>query len=137
MDHKGFTLNELLLYLGVIGFALILSTVLFQENFKRLEDTMKPNESFRQDVTYTYEDMEEDLMAAATKYMMQKYQSNNMPNAEKIEMETLNNAGLFIKIYDPRDLNQKCDGYVQFEKKDRAYSYNPYIKRGKNYETKQ
>lgn len=136
MEHKGFTLNELLLCLGAIGFALILATSLFNANFKALEENItNANQTSKNNITYTYEEMESDLVISATQYMNNYYKTDKMPYYKKIDIKSLYEKGYFTKIYDPSNSTQKCDGYVIFTRQDHAYSYKPYLKCGENYET--
>lgn len=141
MNNKGFSLNDLLLCLGIIAFALILSTLLFQAKFKEVDALLKgetPEETPSTNaITYTYEDMELELVTAATKYIEKKVeQGTQYQNSAKITLDTLVKEGLYTSVYDPKKPEQKCDGYVLFKKKNSTISYTPHLKCEGNYETK-
>lgn len=141
MNNKAFALNDLLIGLGIIGFALILVTVLLQSKFKEVDALLRndageesKSESF---ITYTYEDMETELISSATKYMEHKMEEgSSYKNHFKITMDTLVEYGLYTSVKDPKNPEENCEGYVMFQKKGLTISYTPYLKCGKNYETK-
>lgn len=139
MNNKGFSLNELLIGLGVIAFALILSTLLFQSKFKEVDAILKNgNEDSKEEklVTYTYEDMELELVKAATQYIESKVESGStLKSTIQINMDTLIEEGLYTSIYDPNDTDRECEGYVLYKKQKSTISYTPHLKCGSNYET--
>ena len=86
----------------------------------------------------TYSAMESNMKTAAIKYANKN--SGMLPVDEtkvlKINLDTLVN-NKYLKEYTAlEDKEQPCTGYVNVLKKDDNYSYKPYLKCGKYYETK-
>jgi len=134
--NGGWSLNELLIGLGILAFALVFITIKIQsvasnltdENFSGVEVPTKESK-------YTYDDMEEKLVVGATKYMDETYRK--IPEGStKITMDELNIHGVYNYTKDPKDNNKTCVGYVIYNKNGNEVSYKPYVKCGSNYQTK-
>lgn len=134
MNNKGWSLNEFLAIAGIMTFCLILVVILYDVKVKKVIDNNSNENAEKIVQTYSYNDIENDLVETAMKYMSKKDDLNKIKK-EKIEMETLINKGLLKKTYDPNYSNYECDGYVIFTREKTTYSYNPYIK-CKKYKTK-
>lgn len=134
MNNKGWSLNEFLAIAGIMTFCLILAVILYDVKVKKVIDNNSNENAEKIVQTYSYNDIENDLVETAMKYMSKKDDLNKIKK-EKIEMETLINKGLLKKTYDPNYSNYECDGYVIFTREKTTYSYNPYIK-CKKYKTK-
>lgn len=127
MNNKGWSLNEFLAIAGVITFSLILAVILYDVKVKKIVDNNPNNNGEKIVQTYSYQEIENDLVEAAMEYMSKDKDLNKIKE-EKIEIETLINKGFLKKIYDPNYSNYECDGYVIFTREKTTYSYSPYIK---------
>lgn len=131
MNNSGWSLNEFLMGMGVLTFALILSVIIYDAKVK---STLSENKKDVEKSTYTYEDMENKLIEGTMRYIEKEYKE--IPSSEiKVDMDTLLENNLYHMDKDPEYPNYKCDGYVIFNKNKNSFSYKPYIK-CKEYMTK-
>lgn len=131
MNNKGWSLNELLVGLGALTFCLVLVIILFQSHFEDTKDDMK--ESL---MMYTYESIEADMVTYAEVYVKEEY-GKHMPSEDmKITITDLRKETGFSKYKDPKDGAIVCKGYVLVKPENGDVTYKPYVKCGKNYETK-
>jgi hypothetical protein len=134
--NGGWSLNNLLLGIGVLAFALIFITIKIQSVASNLtDDKFSGVETKKEKLNYTYDDMEQKLVVAATRYMDETYEKI-AEGSTKITMDELNIHGVYNYIRDPKDSNKKCVGYVIYNKNGNEISYKPYIKCSNNYQTK-
>lgn len=127
IGNQGFGLNEVLIGCSILAMALIVSVALINENFKDLEPVFS-------NVTqsYTYKEMEQKMVEAATKYAEEESISNG---GVKITTQTLQRKSYLPRLLDPKDVNVECTGYVIYIKNNNQYTFEPYIKCEDSYQT--
>lgn len=131
MNNRGWGLNEMLLYCGLLGIAFIIVIVLVEQNFKSL--VTNPTDLGEEQV-YTHKQIENNLIVASTKYL--ENQDIEIQNGSTIKITTkiLKENNYIGDLYDTN--HELCTGYIIYSKQDDGYSYNPYIKCGNIYQTK-
>ncbi len=141
MNNRGWGLNVMLVFTGILLLALIIVIVEIQNNFKKLEANYEENSSQTEESikpTYTtYEDIEFALIKSAGSYV-RKYYSEDFLEGDYITvpLSVLQKEKFIGPIYDIKDETTACTGYVGFIKQEGIIDYEPYIKCGKNYTTK-
>ncbi len=159
MNNKGWGMSDLFWVLGILGIALLVSIVIYQQtfgggsttkNYKEGEievtsPTEAPTESevldeenqeedteFDINKNVSYSDMEELLKSAAIEYV-KKYYSDPSVTEVVITNEELEREALISGLHDPKDNSLSCDGYVIYQKEGNTYL--PFLKCGTNYVT--
>lgn len=135
MNNKGFTLNTLLASLGVLTFALVFAVILYDARIKGISENVEGGPKIESKNTYTYIDMEEDLVQASKDYLKEEYGKHIPEGSMKITVDTLLKEGFYDGIYDPYDAKEKCTGYVTVVVEKGHSRYHPYLKCGENYES--
>lgn len=138
IGSNGWSLNEFLMGIGIMAFALVFATVLFDVNIKPTLNNKEINNLVQEQADYTYKDMEAELVKAASTYMYisSKYKDLSANGDVKITIKELKGQGLYSHVLDPKDSHTVCKGYVIFSKSKESFSYKPYIKCGNHYQTK-
>ena len=135
MNNEGWSLNSLLAGLGVLTFALVFAVVLYDAKIKEIGKQIGTIEKVEKN-DYTYIDMEKDLVSAGEAYLKQEYGKHVPEGTMRIQMDTLVENNLYEKPYDLKNKLQTCTGYVTIEVEKNHINYYPYLKCGKNYESK-
>ncbi len=127
MNNKGFGLQEVLVFIGVSMFILVVIAIYINREFKNINNNNIQN--IEQDITgyqpsmikapKEYQDIENRMKEAAIKY------NNSEDENTVISLKQLQNSNLIGKIYDPNDNSILCDGYVTYQSIDK--SYTPYV----------
>ncbi len=86
----------------------------------------------------SYEKIEENMVNAAKKYY--ETRKNKLPKQDngvvKVNIGTLVDEELLAEVYDPKNKNSTCSGYVEVTKVGNEYSYVPFLTCKGNYEPK-
>lgn len=138
MDNSGWSLNSLLAGLGVLTFALVFAVILYDAKIRDLNKQFSNTSSIgKKDIknTYSYKDIEEDLVEASKSYLKEEYGRHIPEGSMRITIDTLVEKGFYDWVYDPKDKSQKCSGYVIVNIENTSSNYSPYIKCGKHYES--
>lgn len=132
MNEEGFGLKEFIIIIAVIFISMIIVRSLASNIFKTKETVTEPEEE-----TITYQDLESDLKKAAERYQNNTY-SGNIEDTEiwTLSYSMLKEEDYLDKLMDPNDKTTECTGYVEFIQDKGEISYTPYLKCGKNYQTK-
>lgn len=131
MNNKGWGLSTMIALCGVIGFALIVSAILYQNTFKDDILPSSPN-SNNNVVTESYKEMEAKLVEATIEYA-KKYYPTPREDTVYVSVKQLQVEKLLEELTDHH--NHVCTGYVSFESKDNNILYKPYLKCGSTYIT--
>lgn len=138
MNNQGWSLNTLLAGLGVLTFALVFSVVLYDVKIKDAGKELEIDSTQEEKkVKYTYTDMEKDLVSASKDYLKEEYGKHIPEGSMRISLETLTQEGFYEIPHDPVYPAQKCTGHVTVEVEKNHISYQPYLKCGKYYESKE
>ncbi|MBE6159961.1 MAG: hypothetical protein E7157_02815 [Lactobacillales bacterium] len=129
MNNKGFGLPEVLLFVGISMFVLIIIAIYINNNIinnsdifpKKIEVkstnyTLVPNNF---NIPKEYQTLENKLKKASKKYKFNKKEN------VIISLNKLKKAGLISKLTDPNDKNILCNGYVIYNSE--LKEYKPYI----------
>lgn len=137
MNNSGWSLNSLLAGLGILTFALVFAVILYDAKIRDLSERFSDTSIMEKNIekTYSYKDIEEDLVEASKTYVKEEYGRHIPEGSMRITMDTLIERGLYKQAYDPKDKGQKCLGYVIVDIEDATSKYSPYIKCGKYYES--
>lgn len=159
MNNRGWGMSDLFWILAILGIALLVSMVVYYQNFgngssakdypegeaevtsptkapsepEELEEENKEDDKeIDVDSTLTYGEMEELLKGSAIEYV-KKYYSDPSVSEVIIKDEELEREALISGLHDPNDSSASCEGYVIYQKEGNTYL--PYLKCGSNYVT--
>lgn len=123
MNKKGFGLPEVLVFMGISMFILIVISIYLNRYFHtdNKYDTKITDKSIMpaEDTDQYYQDLEDSLKNASLKYSFDKN------NDYVITVKMLKRANLLKELKDPVVSTNTCEGYVLYSYKDS--SYKPYI----------
>lgn len=147
MNNKGWGLSSLLGFLAIFGIFILISTVLYNNNFANIntevEEAEKEQEQIEveeavqeeqkensnQTVTYdSYQKLENILKSSAIEYI----QKNKITSEYKtiITYDDINQEDLINDFIDPRTDNE-CRGYVIYDNNE----IKPFVRCTSNYQT--
>ena len=137
MNQKGFGLKEFVIIIAVIFICMIIIVSLYQSlvNKNHIEQSETQTES-KETEKVTYQDLENKLEKAAERYQNDNY-SGSIENPEvwTLSYSMLKEEKYIDNLTDPKD-GEECRGYVEFIQDGGRISYTPFLKCGKNYQTK-
>lgn len=127
MNNRGFGITEVLLFIGISMFTLIIITIYINNNLTSNDnilkeetsstiETLKPTEM---KIPEEYLKLENKLKNSAKKYKINKNQNII------ISLYQLKKDGLISKLIDPNDNKISCNGYVIYNSKSKEYT--PYV----------
>lgn len=152
LDSRGWGLQELIVGLSILFFCLLLVVILINQNFKQLEQNFgggnlssessgetsqeRPEEEPEEGYS-SYKEIEAAMVSAAKKYNTAIYGADLQEGDNlTVTLNSLIRDDYLEKIYDIKDEDTVCTGYVTFIKEGSNVSYSPYLKCGKRYQTK-
>lgn len=125
MNKKGFGLPEVLAFMGLSMFALVVISIYIHKYFgvqNGNNSSHKPTGVEivpAEDTTKYYQELEVKLQNAAMKYSHDKNEN------KAITLNMLQKANLIGEIKDPVVENVSCNGYVLYTSEDK--NYDPYL----------
>lgn len=120
LDNKGWGLGALIAGIGVFAIALLVVVIIVNNNLKELGLVKtKPKE------VYDYTVLEKKVEEAAVKYTNKINIDND--TSLTITIKKLQNEKYLQDIYDLKNQNRKCSGYVIISKKNNKINYDPYL----------
>lgn len=136
MNQKGFGLKEFVIIIAVIFICMIIIVSLYQSIFKKEDVELETPVKQEQTKKLTYQDLENKLEKAAERYQNDNY-SGSIENPEvwTLSYSMLKEEKYIDNLTDPKD-GEECRGYVEFIQDGGRISYTPFLKCGKNYQTK-
>lgn len=131
LNNKGQTLKDVIKIICVMFFAVIITMIIYNRNFKSLFEGDTDKKSIPT-IDYEYTKVEVKLEKAAKKYYDEKFSSDKMGVIPSV---TITATTLIKQDYldDIKANDSRCTGYVTI-KNDKKITYYTYIKCG-NYET--
>lgn len=138
MNKRGFGLPEVLLFIGISLFFLLIVSIYLNRSFGKkiiytAEDIEEEQEEYDRinnqttiEVPTEYYRVEQKLKKAAQKYDFDKDENND------ISLKDLKIANLIDNLDDPNS-NEECNGYVLYTSVDKKYDV--YINCSENYTT--
>lgn len=132
-NNRGWGLSTMLILCAIIGFALIVSAVIYDRTF---DDNLLPNPTIKENPEQIkkYDELEQDVIEATQKYVEKYY--TNLPVGSKVSVSVKQlQKEKFLKelVAEP---NIICSGYASFEKVNGKVEYHSYIKCGNEYTTR-
>lgn len=136
MNQKGFGLKEFVIIIAVIFICMIIIVSLYQSIFKKEDVELETPVKQEQTEKLTYKELENKLELAAERYQNDNY-SGSIENPEvwTLSYSMLKEEKYIDNLADPKD-GEECRGYVEFIQDGGRISYTPFLKCGKNYQTK-
>ena len=136
MNEKGFGIKEFVIIIAVIFICMIIIVSLYQSIFKKEDVELETPVKQEQTKKLTYQDLENKLEKAAERYQNDNY-SGSIENPEvwTLSYSMLKEEKYIDNLTDPKD-GEECRGYVEFIQDGGRISYTPFLKCGKNYQTK-
>ena len=132
MNNKGFGLQEVLVFIGISMFFLVVISLYWNQQFgsKKLYD-IEPTEEVEEkqqiedikpveiEIPNNYKELENKLKESSKKYSFDKTESTI------ISLKKLQEDNLIDNLTDPFDNSISCDGYVVYTSENEVYT--PYI----------
>lgn len=136
MNEKGFGIKEFVIIIAVIFICMIIIVSLYQSIFKKENVELETPVKQEQTEKLTYKELENKLELAAERYQNDNY-SGSIENPEvwTLSYSMLKEEKYIDNLTDPKD-GEECRGYVEFIQDGGRISYTPFLKCGKNYQTK-
>ena len=136
MNEKGFGIKEFVIIIAVIFICMIIIVSLYQSIFKKEDVELETPVKQEQTEKLTYKELENKLELAAERYQNDNY-SGSIENPEvwTLSYSMLKEEKYIDNLMDPKD-GEECRGYVEFIQDGGRISYTPFLKCGKNYQTK-
>lgn len=139
LNNKGWGMGTFIIGIGVFAIALLVVVILVHNGAKVLEPKNKGNNDLNNEydnIEYDYTELEDKVVEAADKYVVQKYGENfDEDTLITVTVKKLQKENFLDNIYDLKNNSKKCSGYVTFYKKNNKFYFEPYIN-CKNYQTK-
>ncbi len=133
MNQNGWGLRDMLVFLGVICIAILITMFLYNRTFKELFDTTGGITDIENE---TYADMETELERTAHAYT-DNYYGKILEDGDEdnITLRQMQEENLITVVKDIEDDKIICSGYVHFKTANGKTRYDSYIKCGDNYQT--
>lgn len=153
MNNRGWGLKIMIVWICVLGVALFISTSIAVEKLNleitgnetintstdndiKEEATSKVDKKIDIDYNKEYKKIEENMKKATNNYILDMQYTEVDANHLKLDLASLESNGYIDFVYDLKDNTIKCTGYVNVGYADDKFNYSPFLKCGKNYETK-
>lgn len=133
MNNKGWGLSTMMVLCGIIGFALIVSAVIYQNAFHDEILPSQPDSNNNGVVTTSYKEMETKLVESAIKYTEKYYPNLKENDTIYVSVKQLQVEKLLEELVDSR--SNVCSGYISFQNTNGNILYKPYLKCGTAYTT--
>ena len=121
LNNKGWGLGALIAGVGVFAIALLIVVIIVNKNLREL-GLVNSNSD---DKKYDYTVLEKKVEDSAVKYINKKGIEND--TTVTLTIKKLEQEKYLDNIYDLKDKNKKCSGYVIITKKNNNLSYVSYI----------
>lgn len=132
-NNHGWGLSTMLILCAIIGFALIVSAIIYDRAF---DENLLPNSNIKKDPEQveSHDVLENNVIEAAQKYVDKYYQ--NMPAGSKVyvSVKQLQVEKFLNELVDEKNII--CSGYASFESINSGVEYKAYIKCGNEYVSK-
>lgn len=135
LNNKGWGLGTFIVGIGVFAICLLIVVILVHNGAQVLEPNYNPNNELNSEYDYNYSKLEDKVIIATKNYVNDKY--NNIVDDDTLmtlTIKKLQKDNYLDTLYDLKNTNKKCSGYITFYKKDNQINYQPYIN-CKNYKT--
>lgn len=137
LNNRGWGLSSIIAGIGVFAVALLIVVVLVNNSIKELSPDYDKNNEYIDEDKYDYSVLEDKIVLAAEGYANKKdSQDFDEDTLITVTIKKLQKENLLDPIYDLKNNNKKCSGYVTFSKKNNRFKFEPYLKCGNNYQTK-
>lgn len=133
LDNKGWGMALFIFFIALFVVALAVSVILLKDNFEGYWPETENSNTKPSLGSYTK--IEDSMVVSAKKYVADNHQSLVVGDKFRITLYQMQQKKLIGIIYDVKNSNLECDGYVQFSKTETTEKYEPYLKCGSNYKT--
>ena len=150
MNNRGWGFSAFLVLCAILGGALIFAVYIGvnklnipienREDTNKTEETVKNEEPKKEepkeeiDYSSQYKKLEKTIANAAKLYIIDTNRNNETSEHLIITLKSLEEKDYILPVYDIKDRNIKCIGYVSVGL-DKELTYTSYIKCGSNYVT--
>lgn len=139
LNNRGWGMGTFIAGIGVFAIALLVIVILVHNGAQILEPNHDVDSSLNpkyDETIYDYTKLENKVIKSANEYATDKYsESLDDDTLITVTLKKLQKENYLDNIYDLKNTNSKCSGYVSFYKKNNIFNFEPYIN-CKNYKTK-